>query len=100
MTAARNPDPGTHTEEPPVSGGATCVVFRAGNPAEAFALGDRLSKANIPYSIQEKWSFAYDGVWGLSGGGDWGHLVVFQHDQARAAEVVDDFLGARAGASS
>ncbi len=88
------------TEVQARTGATTCVVFRAGNPAEAFAVGDRLSGANVPYCIQEKWSSAYDGVWGVSGGGDWGHIVVFEDDRTRAAEVVAEFHHTRTGTPS
>ena len=88
------------TETQALTGARTCVVFRAGNPAEAFAVADRLSGANVPYCIEEKWSFAYDGVWGVSGGGDWGHIVVFEDDRVKAAGVVAGFLQTRTGTPS
>jgi len=92
--------PSSRAEAQTLTGAATCVVFRAGNPAEAFAIGDRLSAADIPYCIEEKWSFAYDGAWGVSSGGDWGDIVVFEDDRDRAAQVVAEFLQTRTGTPS
>ena len=80
----------------PLTQASTCVVFRANTAPEAFSVGGCLDDADIPYSIHQSWSHAYDGVWGVSASmGEWGTISVFEMDRDAAEAVIDDFSATR-----